>query len=47
MYSFDVSEDEATATYREVCGAYENIFTRLGLPVVKGENLHTYMYTEM
>lgn len=36
MYTFDVSEEEATATYHEVCTAYENIFSTLDLPVAKG-----------
>ena len=36
MYTFDVSEEAATATYHEVCEAYENIFSTLSLPVSKG-----------
>lgn len=41
MYTFDVGEEEATATYHEVCTAYENIFSTLNLPVSKGM---VYMY---
>lgn len=36
MYTFDVSEEAASETYQEVCGAYELIFKALSLPVVKG-----------
>ena len=37
MYSFDTTEESAGKTYDEVCAAYERIFRRLNLPVVKGE----------
>ena len=36
MYSFDVDEEKAMETYKEVCLAYERIFQRLDLPAVKG-----------
>jgi len=36
MYSFDVDEDKAMETYKEVCLAYERIFKQLDLPAVKG-----------
>ena len=36
MYTFDVSEEDATATYHEVCAEYESIFNTLNLPVTKG-----------
>ena len=36
MYSFDVDEENAMETYKEVCLAYERIFKRLDLPAVKG-----------
>ena len=36
MYSFDVDEEKAMETYKEVCLAYERIFKRLDLPAVKG-----------
>ena len=39
MYSFDVSEEEASETYDDVCKAYETIFKKLCLPVFKGELL--------
>jgi prolyl-tRNA synthetase len=35
MYTFDVSEEAATATYHEVCEAYESIFRTLSLPVMR------------
>ena len=36
MYTFDVSEEDAIATYHEVCAEYESIFSALNLPVSKG-----------
>ena len=38
MYSFDVNEETAGETYDEVCSAYERIFKRLDLPIVKGNS---------
>ncbi|KAM8930416.1 putative proline--tRNA ligase, mitochondrial [Pelodytes ibericus] len=35
MYTFDTSEEAAFQTYNEVCGAYANIFSALGLNFVK------------
>ncbi|KAG8432153.1 hypothetical protein GDO86_016695 [Hymenochirus boettgeri] len=35
MYTFDLSEEAAHTTYRNVCGAYSDIFKILGLPFVK------------
>jgi prolyl-tRNA synthetase len=40
MYTFDVSEEAATATYHEVCEAYESIFRTLSLPVMRGAETH-------
>ena len=37
LYSFDVSEEKAVETYAEICSAYEKLFSKLELPVVKGE----------
>lgn len=39
MYSFDLSEEQATESYDSVCGAYDRIFQQLDLPVQKGEGL--------
>ncbi len=36
LYTFDCNEDEANKTYEKVCNAYERIFKRLDLSVVKG-----------
>ncbi|KAL3868467.1 hypothetical protein ACJMK2_041268 [Sinanodonta woodiana] len=35
MYTFDATEENARVTYEIVCNAYDNIFKRLNLPVVK------------
>ena len=35
LYTFDETAENAMATYHEVCGAYDRIFRRLGLPFVK------------
>lgn len=37
MYTFDVSEKGARETYNQVCKAYENIFTKLGIAPIKVE----------
>ena len=42
MYTFDVSEEGAIATYHDVCRAYESIFRALSLPVVKGVSFTIY-----
>ena len=41
MYTFDVSEEAATATYHEVCAAYERIFKILTFPVRKGAAVYS------
>ena len=35
LYTFDVTIEDARKTYEQVCGAYERIFARIGLPVLK------------
>jgi len=35
LYTFDETKEGAMATYDDVCGAYERIFQRIGLPFVK------------
>jgi hypothetical protein len=37
LYTFDVSEEKARETYAAVCGAYDRIFTRIGVPFIKAE----------
>lgn len=37
MYSFDISVEKAQQTYEEICSAYNNIFTIIGVEFVKGE----------
>ena len=41
LYTFDICEKAAEETYNEVCYAYAELFTKLGLPVMKGE--HNYI----
>jgi len=36
LYTFDADTSSAEATFDEVCDSYVRIFTRLGLPFVKG-----------
>ena len=36
MYTFDSSEETALETYNGVCGAYDSLFDRLGVPYAKG-----------
>jgi prolyl-tRNA synthetase len=37
LYTFDVSADAATETYKTVSKAYENIFRRIGIQYVRGK----------
>ena len=42
MYTFDLTSDDASDTYLEVCSAYQRIFKRLNVPVLKGKALVYY-----
>lgn len=37
LYTFDDSMEAAHDTYKEICGAYDRILHRLGVPFLKGE----------
>ncbi len=37
LYTFDANKDAARATYRTVCGAYDRIFKRLRIPIIKAD----------
>ncbi|TPX43469.1 proline---tRNA ligase [Synchytrium endobioticum] len=37
LYTFDINEEAALRTYKDVCEAYTKILTRIGLPYVKAE----------
>lgn len=37
LYTFDVDDESARASYEKVTAAYERIFALLDLPALKGE----------
>lgn len=37
LYTFDVSQEAASETYKAVSEAYENIFRRIGIRYLRGE----------
>lgn len=39
MYTFDVSEEKALETYKQLCTTYEQIFKELDIPVIKGKKI--------
>lgn len=40
LYSFDKDQESAFKTYEKVCSSYEDLFNRLELNFIKGENYY-------
>ena len=38
LYTFDKCEASAKETYQQITNAYNNIFTKIGVPFLKGKN---------
>ena len=43
MYSFDINVDEANKSYNQVSECYDKIFSRIGVPYVKGSFIKLYL----
>ena len=42
LYTFDASHSDAEATYEEVNQCYQNIFNKIGIPLIKGIGLFLF-----
>lgn len=36
LYTFDASDSNAESTYEEVNQCYQNIFNKIGIPIIRG-----------